>query len=211
MRVFGYFFALAAEIKPLLRLLHFSFADDRRDEHAVAPNDGRGPAASRNPHLPLDIFVGAPAVGQVGIPRDAQRRGATKLRPVCGHVSAKPGADQQHEQETGNDERRSAPAIRNWKTETHPDVGIHRRSLVNFGDGQQDKRTFSRRAFAARGCEEYPCVRGLPSGVCPPTAVTARQTFNLQTYETNSQIHYSIGSVSRPRARLHGQRRGEKD
>src|SRR5207247_9024347 len=98
MRVLRCFLALAAEVKPFLRLLHFSFADDRCDEHAITPNDGRGPAASGNIRLPCDIFVGAPAVGQVGVFRASRRSATAELGPVRGGPSAKPDAGPQHEQ-----------------------------------------------------------------------------------------------------------------
>src|ERR1043165_873351 len=126
-----YFFALAAEVKPLLRRLHFSLADDRGDEHAIAPNDGRGPAATRDIRLPCDIFVGAPAIGKVGVFRDAQRTRSAELRPICGWLSANPRAGQQHEQESDNDQSGSG-AVCTWKTETRSGAGIHRRSLVHL-------------------------------------------------------------------------------
>ncbi len=59
-------------------------ADLRRDEHAVAPHDGRGGAESRQRSSPGDVLVCAPRRRQVRLGRHAEARRPAPLRPVLG-------------------------------------------------------------------------------------------------------------------------------
>ena len=87
MIAFRYFFALAAEVEALLRRFHFSIAGNGGDKHALAPNNRRGPTASRHFNLPRHVLVRAPAIGEVRVVSDAQRVRSSELRPVgCSRV-----------------------------------------------------------------------------------------------------------------------------
>src|SRR5688572_4741439 len=82
MGVLGDLTTFTAVVQALLRQFHFGVTSGAGDEHALAPYDGRRPAASGNRNVPGDIFVRAPALGQVGVVGHAEGARATELGPV---------------------------------------------------------------------------------------------------------------------------------
>src|SRR2546423_645980 len=77
------FFALTAKVEPFLWQFHLPVAYHGGNKDSIAPNDGRGPAASGYVALPGDILVGAPAVGKIEVIAHAERFRAAELGPVC--------------------------------------------------------------------------------------------------------------------------------
>ena len=91
---------LATEIEPLLRFLGVAGVDDGGEEHTVAGDDRRRPAAAGDVALPGDVVGGAPAVGRErGAGGDPPGPGAAELRP--GRLGAG-GGGQRHGQDHGS-------------------------------------------------------------------------------------------------------------
>src|SRR5215471_3077424 len=85
------FRAVAAKVKPLLRLLRFAFVHNAGENNALAPDNRRRPAAAGHVSFPDDVLVGVPllrqgwAVGHAG-------GWAAKLGPIFVRPERQSGA-----------------------------------------------------------------------------------------------------------------------
>ena len=73
----------------------------RQNEHAIAPDDGRGRPAAGDRNLPFHVLGLAPFEGRVGLGRDAIREWTTPLMPILGGVRLRALRGEQGRQQTG--------------------------------------------------------------------------------------------------------------